>query len=93
MATTTRRVYPDHCAQHSTWERSCRACADAYMQGGRVNPGTNHCTHCGSDDLQKADDIMAHAVPPVGETATQGVAQRREASALRASHMNGACAR
>lgn len=56
----------------------------------------NVCAICGSDDLQKADDIMAalNAGPkPTAETFEAYKAEARKASALRAPHFNRECSK
>lgn len=53
------------------------------------------CQLCGSDDIQKADEIMAklNAGPkPTAETFDAYMTEARKASALRAPHMNRECA-
>jgi hypothetical protein len=54
---------------------------------------TNRCPLCGSDDLQKADDMMDRFDPLMRENLREAaMAHAREASRLRSPHMNGACA-
>lgn len=53
----------------------------------------NTCKLCGSADLQKADEIMATALPLTKANWDAAMAQRKEVSALRAPHMNRECAK
>ena len=55
-------------------------------------PSVNRCTRCGSDDLQKADDMaLTLAFAPTPETMDDYMTRAREASRLRVPHMNGTC--
>lgn len=61
----------------------------------------NVCSHCGSDDLQKADDMMVAVNAEMAESKRIGepamTAERfaiiRKASNLRAPHFNRECAK